>query len=125
MNTQPEALRVADEIYKISLTTPTTHVRIGKAEILGQELTALWLDECSDYVQQAIYINATKPEKLKPLMAELIRLHALNQELVEALKLVMPALMALRTQHPRCEHDDSLDVVQIAQDIINKAEGGL
>jgi len=53
-------------LEKLADETPTTHVRVGKAKIVdGKEIVALWFDDCSDPLQQAMYINATKPEKLK------------------------------------------------------------
>jgi hypothetical protein len=59
-----------DELEKLAEETPTTHVRAGKANFDGKEIVALWFDDCSDPIQQAIYINETKPEKLKEFLKQ-------------------------------------------------------
>ena len=65
--TDRELMQMAlDALEKLADETPTTHVRVGKAKTVeGKEIVALWFDDCSDPLQQAMYINATKPEKLK------------------------------------------------------------
>jgi len=71
--TDRELLQQAlDALEKLASQTPTTHVRLGKAQFDGKEHIALWFDDCSDPIQQATYINATKPEKLKELL-QLVR----------------------------------------------------
>jgi hypothetical protein len=63
-----EAQQVLDTLEKLANETPTTHVRVGKAISEGKEHVALWFDDSTDPLQQALYLNATKPEKLKPLL---------------------------------------------------------
>ena len=67
--TREEAQQVLDALEKLANKTPTTHVRIGKAVLEGKEHVALWFDDSTDPLQQAQYLNATKPEKLKPLLS--------------------------------------------------------
>ena len=67
--TREEAQQVLDALEKLANETPTTHVRVGKAISEGKEHVALWFDDSTDPLQQALYLNATKPEKLKPLLA--------------------------------------------------------
>ena len=60
-----------DTLEKLADETPTTHVRVGKAKTIdGKEIVALWFDDCSDPIQQAMYINATKPAKLKEFLKQ-------------------------------------------------------
>jgi len=66
--THGEAQQVLDTLEKLANETPTTHVRVGKAISEGKEHVALWFDDSTDPLQQALYLNATKPEKLKPLL---------------------------------------------------------
>jgi len=69
--TDRELMQMAlDTLEKLVNETPTTHVRAGKAQIGGKEVVALWFDDCSDPLQQAIYINATKPEKIKEFLKQ-------------------------------------------------------
>ena len=79
------AMKQALEAFeKLADETPTTHVRAGKAQIDGKEIVALWFDDCSDPIQQATYINATKPSKLKEFLSQ-VREH-LSQAIAEAEK---------------------------------------
>jgi hypothetical protein len=66
--TREEAQQVLDALEKLANETPTTHVRVGRAISDGKEHVALWFDDSTDPLQQALYLNATKPEKLKPLL---------------------------------------------------------
>lgn len=52
-----------------------------------------------------------------------IRLIEAAPDLLQALQMAMPALEALRKQHPRHAGDDSIDVVGIARAAIAKATG--
>jgi hypothetical protein len=72
MNSDRDLMQMAlDALEKLSNETPTTHVRVGKAKTVdGKEIVALWFDDCSDPLQQAVYINATKPEKLKGFLKQ-------------------------------------------------------
>jgi hypothetical protein len=71
VTTDRELMQMAlDALEKLVNETPTTHVRAGKAQIGGKEVVALWFDDCSDPLQQAIYINATKPEKIKEFLKQ-------------------------------------------------------
>jgi hypothetical protein len=71
-----------EALEKLANETPTTHVRAGKAQIDGKEFVALWFDDCSDPIQQATYINATKPSRLKEFLSQ-VREH-LSQAIAEA-----------------------------------------
>jgi hypothetical protein len=73
-----------EALEKLANETPTTHVRAGKAQIDGKEFVALWFDDCSDPIQQATYINATKPSRLKEFLSQ-VREH-LSQAIAEAEK---------------------------------------
>jgi hypothetical protein len=81
--TDRELMQMAlDTLEKLADETPTTHVRVGKAKTVdGKEIVALWFDDCSDPIQQAMYINATKPAKLKEFLKQVrVRLPLLNPE---------------------------------------------
>lgn len=60
-----------DALEDVARKTPTTHVRAGKAMIGDKEHVALWFDDSSDPIQQADYINQTKPEKILALIEAL------------------------------------------------------
>lgn len=47
---------------------------------------------------------------------------ALEREMLGTLQLVAPILDAMRAQFPRCEADDSLDIVALVHAVIAKAE---
>jgi len=114
--------RALDVLEKLADETPTTHVRVGKANFDGKEIVALWFDDCSDPLQQARYINATKPEKLKEFLkqvrdrlaqpdiespasttikSELHRLHKENQALNKCLFQMQEA--AKECSYPKCQ----------------------
>lgn len=81
-----------DALEDVARKTPTTHVRAGKAMIGDKEHVALWFDDSSDPIQQADYINQTKPEKILALIEALRQALAMekfsevNQKIEEALK---------------------------------------
>lgn len=51
------------------------------------------------------------------------QMQAQRDELLEALKLAMPALESMRQQWPRSPHDDSVDVVEVCRSATTKAGG--
>jgi hypothetical protein len=65
------AEQALEALEDIAEKTPTTHVRAGKAMIGGKEHVALWFDDSSDPIQQADYINQTKPEKMLAMIKAL------------------------------------------------------
>ena len=91
-----------DALEDIAKKTPTTHVRAGKAMIGDKEHVALWFDDSSDPIQQADYINQTKPEKMLAMIKALRQALAqpeqepLGGEWVPCVKL--PVIVHVRNQ---------------------------
>jgi hypothetical protein len=73
------------------------------------------------------FVSADSTEVLRAVTKTITEadadLIAAAPDLLEALKLVMPALEHMRLQWPRSEFDDSIDIVANARTAIAKAEG--
>lgn len=92
-------------------------VGIENAEANARRLAACW-NACEGISTENLEDNAPIIELANRYNAALRQ----RDELLRTLKMVMPALNALRKQCPRNPNDDSLDVVQFVHAVIDKVE---